>query len=276
VTSLVRLGPDGNRDDSYQAGFTFRGGASSPAVDDQGRTTFVVDGAIARVTPDLQLDTTFADDGRLPIPSGFGGGGALEPVLTLADDDTILLGSTDGVFRFATTDPVQRSLDGIIHVEGGTGDDDVSAVLDGRFLNVTFDGEVFTFRTSRVTGIEVFTREGNDSVDLAIDLPVTVSTSFGDDMIRVAGTAAASIMSGEGADSVQTGDGDDTIFAGGRATILSGGGGDTIESQDPERITRSSPWRGPRRTSRSTWARATTRSTQATPSASPGAARATT
>jgi Ca2+-binding RTX toxin-like protein len=227
---IARQNADGSNDKQLGFDFTFRYGASSPVVDDQGRVLLVQDGAIVRLTPDFAIDATFAEAGRLPIPDAFDRG-----TLAIADDGSIFMGNADGVTRFALTDPVQLASDGVLHVEGYGGNDDVSAVLDGRFLNVTFNGEVFTYRTARIAAVEVTTRGGNDSVDLAINLPATISTSFGNDTIRVAGHADVSVLSGEGLDFVQTGDGGDTILAGGRATILSGGGNDFIGSQDPER-----------------------------------------
>jgi Ca2+-binding RTX toxin-like protein len=229
TSELVRENPDGSVETSFGFGFTVNYGLSSPVVDEQGRITFIGDGTIARLTSDFKLDTTFGDAGRVPIPAGFGPGR-----LALSADGAIFIGDADGVSRYAQTDPVQLTSDGVLHVEGYGGNDTVTAAMDGRFLNVFFNDEVFTYRASRVTAIGVTTRNGNDTVDRANDRPATVSTSYGNDTIRIAGSAAVVIRSGEGIDFVETGDGADTIHAGGAATILSGAGNDFIGSQEPE------------------------------------------
>jgi Ca2+-binding RTX toxin-like protein len=227
---LVRYAPDGTGRESHSMG---RSNSVSvqvtlPAFSADGHVAVTVGDKLARLTGDLEFDPAFGKDGLAPLPTGFFGG-------RTAFDATgaILVGNGEGVSRYVLdASPVQLGADGILRVEGNDDANVLTAAVVGQSLNVTFDGEAFTFAAANVAGILVTSREGGDRITLTVDVPSTVTAGDGSDTIRITGSGDDSVSSGEGRDFIDTGDGDDHIIAIERATILSGSGDDVIGTPD--------------------------------------------
>jgi Ca2+-binding RTX toxin-like protein len=219
--SIIRTNADGTADADVFVGL-FDGSYFRPAIDDSGRVVAAVNGRIVRLTSDFAPDLNFGDDGFADLPPGFAVGN-----VAVDGAGGILIGNADGVSRYVETAPVTLDADGVVRVYGG-GDDAVTVAPDGRFLNVTLNGDVFTFRAANVNGLVIDAHGGDNTIDVALDIPVTVLTADGNDDIRVTGRASTSVNSGAGVDTITTGDGDDTIAIGQRAVIVTNGGADHV------------------------------------------------
>ncbi|WP_428938402.1 S8 family serine peptidase [Fontivita pretiosa] len=96
----------------------------------------------------------------------------------------------------------------------GTNDrDSIGVRLAGGKVKVTCNGQTVSFPASRVRGVSIAARAGNDWI--AIDagtLPVSIDAGGGDDVVR-SGGGDDLIVAGQGVDRIFAGAGNDRVFA---------------------------------------------------------------
>jgi PKD repeat protein len=113
-----------------------------------------------------------------------------------------------GVYRVAGS--------GRVLVQGTDGADEVTVAGDRRTLNVTFNGQTFTYKTACVDGITLRLHGGDDVLDAA-GAPVGVIAWGGAGNDRLGGGPGLSVLLG--------GDGDDRLVGRACFDLLIGGGG---------------------------------------------------
>jgi Ca2+-binding RTX toxin-like protein len=227
TASVERLTANGTSETSLSLFSSDAAGPFGPAFDDGGQIIVAGGTSLARTTPALQLDPTFDDDGIADLPTGFEAGR-----VAVDEGGAILVGNARGVARFGPMAPVVLDGNGVIHVESDDRADTLTAAFDGRFINVTLNGETFTFRGSRVTALNVNLRSGGSVVDVALeDVPVNLETLRDNDSIRINSTASVTVNSGGGDDTIVTGSGDDVIRFTGAVSVISGAGDDDVASE---------------------------------------------
>ena len=125
----------------------------------------------------------------------------------------LLVGGTFGA-RFSLLPNTQLTSDGIAHVIG-TNDDDVITVApaSGGKMRFTVNGDAVDFAAADVKGINVQLYDGNNSLNVSVDLPVFVQGGQKNDSITTAG-GNDSIFANSGSDVVNLGDGDDLLDVG--------------------------------------------------------------
>ena len=114
----------------------------------------------------------------------------------------LVLQSTATVVDFADED------NGVLRVNGTSGNDAISITATSGTFNVSLNGSVQSFPAVGISRIEVIAGEGNDTVTIGGGVP------------------AAYIDGGDGNDSLSGGDGNDTLTGGSGKNTLSGNDGD--------------------------------------------------
>ena len=156
----------------------------------------------------------------------YGVAGIYEVTVTLADYD-------DGADTIETVAYVTGAAvhDGVLHIVG-TGIGDVVGIVDNAVtgtVDVTANFLIGTrsYDPAGLSGVVVYTGEGNDVVDVAdgVTLPLLMLGGAGSDTLN-GGGADDVIIGGPGADSVSGGSGNDLLFGGADNDALNGGGDD--------------------------------------------------
>jgi len=102
----------------------------------------------------------------------------------------------------------------VLTIEGTENSDAVNATIRNGQASVRFNGKQSTF--TGVERVQVATANGNDTIVIASDIPVTIDSGNGNDRISLNGSGLFNAMGGEG---------DDVILASGAQAILNGGAG---------------------------------------------------
>ncbi len=128
-----------------------------------------------------------------------------------------------------TTGPSVTLTNGKLVVRGTSDNDDVSARLNGAFIDVVLNGDAYQFDDADVEMIEVLVFDGDDNVVVALlDQPTLLLGGDGGDTIK-GGTGNDTIRGGRGADSLRGTRGDDMIFGEqGKDTLEGQLGNDTL------------------------------------------------
>ncbi len=136
---------------------------------------------------------------------------------------------------------VSVSPDGVLNVSGDAANNEVLISQDDQNVNVSVDGEVFSFSNNLVTSLNVTGGDGNDFIQNNSNLDATIDGGNGNDTIRggngndvITGGAGNDIITDVGGDlnSLDGGDGDDNLWALGQGmdSLQGGAGNDTLYS----------------------------------------------
>jgi uncharacterized delta-60 repeat protein len=192
---------------------------------------------IARLNPDLSLDTSFGTGGVATAarPTFDHDVSAVDAAgnIYIAGSIFPALGSTHGlaVSRYVTASvDLALSASGILSVDTTSGNDTIALRRVGDRVILRRNGVETTYAAADVKGFIVLPSDGNDAITVSFPLPCTIDGGAGNDAITV----------GDGEMSLRGGDGDDVIIAGmgahfvhagtGNNRITTGAGNDTIES----------------------------------------------
>ena len=221
--SITRRNADGTRDTSFGGGGFVPlgpGHAREIAVDSEGRIVGVFGDRLYRLLPDGTFDSDFDDDGLAPLDEG-------TPLFVVDVDDQqrALMANHDQVVRFTTTEGIELDADGFVRIEGNDSADTIRASRAGDVITVGFNAETRTFDADEIAGIRIDALDGDDVVEIDVDLKATVYGGLGNDSIGT-GDAPDRIRPDDGNDTVNAGGGNDAIFDGGGDNRISGGDGD--------------------------------------------------
>jgi len=137
---------------------------------------------------------------------------------------------------------ISLSLDGVLDVTGNAEDNEILVSQDDQNVNVSVDGEVYSFSNGLVSSLNINGADGNDTIENNSNLDATVNGGVGNDVLQ-GGTGNDVLAGGTGNDVITDiggtqnflngGDGDDNFWAlsGNGADRLQGGAGnDTLYS----------------------------------------------
>lgn len=205
---------------------------------------------LIRLNGDGTLDPAFGGDGRTIIPEA-----SFPAIAELPGGDLAVAGTTEGqdifspsgdlkLLRVQSSPPVapptSATLDssGQLVVIGTSGEDQITISQDEttagaplKNLIVSFNGVWEYFDASTVKSVVVDSGDGDDSVDVSVNLPTTINGGNGDDDLTGPDTGA--LLNGEaGNDRLAGGAGSDTLLGGGGNDSLTGGdGADLIDGE---------------------------------------------
>ncbi|MEO6436054.1 MAG: hypothetical protein ABIP55_09865 [Tepidisphaeraceae bacterium] len=230
---LARLNADGSKDTSFaDDGLLIGVGADDIAFDAQGRI-IGAGSQLFRLTSGGDPDPTFDDDGFVAT-TGYNR-------LDLDAAGRLVVGNGETVARFAPGSPVQLAPDGTLKIDGSNHADTLPATVAGGTVTVTLNGQTNTFSATAVKRAVVNAFDGDDMLDILIDVPVIARGGFGNDSIRTGG-GHDSIYAGDGADTVHAAAGNDVVFGeeggdsvfgdAGNDIIFGGRGNDSVAGGD--------------------------------------------
>lgn len=160
-----------------------------------------------KVSPDFAI---FDADGDI-----IGGGDAY------GGDDSLPRGRA--VARFEPVPDVFVDSQKVLQVRCTAIDDTLTLALVGGQLELTRNGEVFTYSTDEVVQAQIALGDGDNTITLSVPIMVWISAGSGND--RIDGSAMTGrLIAGFGGSG--SGDGNDTLLGGSAADELGGGGGD--------------------------------------------------
>ena len=177
-----------------------------PILFDDQQRIIVVTGQVRRFSP-----------AGVPDPGPFEGDFALpnERVVLDATGERLLGSDRGDLVRYAAHDPIERGRDGVLYVTRDVADDVVTigAGATPGTIAVSLNGAVTEVDGAGLVGINVALGEGDNSLIVTSDLPVTVEAGAGNDSITTGG-GDDSITAGAGGNVLDVGHGNDTLRAG--------------------------------------------------------------
>jgi uncharacterized delta-60 repeat protein len=208
------------------------------------------DFALARLTPDGALDTTFGTDGRVRTDFGDPDESVVDAAL-LTDGQILAVGNSGpnvGLARYDNDDPAVRVelVGDTLVITGTPGDDlirlgrtfDGAVIVQGRGGQYAWFNEFKTITINGLGGDDVLDASAlaitNGIMGFALPIPVTLDGGDGRDTL-IGGPGDESLLGGTGEDSLDGRAGDDTLFAGDAADTLRGGDGNDYLSGGPGR-----------------------------------------
>ena len=199
-------------------------------------TTFGTGGSV--VLPDVvnsfdQVPILFDDQQRIIVvtgqvrrfsPAGVSDPGPFEGDFALPNELVVLdatgerlLGSDRGdLVRYAQHDPIERGRDGVLYVTRNDPANDVITIGAGATpgtIAVSLNGAVTNVDAAGIVGFNVALGDGDNSLIVTSDPPVTVEAGAGNDSITTGG-GDDSITAGAGGNVLEVGHGNDTLRAG--------------------------------------------------------------
>jgi uncharacterized delta-60 repeat protein len=260
---IFRFDGFGNSDTSFSgdgyadlpAGVGLNNRVQELDVDGRDRVVAVVENGVVRVLSDGSLDPAFGINGFVRIERMVSS--AID--ITSTDSNLILVGggavpagstAVIAVARLAQRPGASLNSDGVLVVSGDGSDDSIVLDVSGGQARLNLNGTVTTYALADVTGFDVDTGAGDDTITLAIDVPATVRAGVGNDAITTAdgddfieaGEGDNNVATGAGIDSITTGSGRDTVVSGdGNDDVRTGAGDDSITTGDGDDFIEAGP-----------------------------------
>jgi uncharacterized delta-60 repeat protein len=230
TTTVTRLNANGSTDTSFadHGEFVLQNQApASLSIDAQQRIVLATTRTVMRLNSRGVPDAFPFNGARIPRFDGGSG------TMIAFDAAGRLLASISGLTRFDFVPQVVLANDQRLYVTGSPDSDHLAITSPKRDqIKVSLNGVVTRFDAQDIDGFNVDVGDGNNSVVLPLNRPLTLAAGAGADSL-VTGDGNDSVNAGDGADTILTGEGNDDIDAHlGDNVINCGNGKDTVTTQD--------------------------------------------